>query len=474
MDAITPIQPQGTVRNYAAEKTCEPTVELDLKNEPPTSWKIPSPTRRATLAYFALVFFSCVYFFRPEDFVPGLSAIPLAKITGGITLLALVFGVKAKDRGRLQFECKILIALLLHMILTIPFAAWRGGSYDTVVNKFSKGVIVALLIALVIIKVDELRRLLYIQAAAVALVTVGSLIARHTVDGRLMGIQKGILENPNDLAINIAINFPLCMAFMFAAKGGLRRVVWAFGLICMMYAVVATYSRSGMIAMIITCLICLWEFGVKGRRVALLIVGVMIGVISLGVILVTPKYLGRMESLFHDVHPEFNTVEARAQGSVEARTQLLKEAIRLTLEHPIFGVGPGNFPVVTQEWRVTHNTYAELGAEAGFPGLLLFVAMLFASFGKLRRLKSLSGYATDEDIQLWTSALRAAMVAYLAGAMFASTEYNLFPYFMVGYICALYYIASKPVAAVDALGNTPQNGDSKQLGRTAYKEREFA
>jgi O-antigen ligase len=315
---------------------------------------------------------------------------------------------------------------------------------------------------------------LYIQASAVALVTVASLVVRHTMDGRLMGIQNGILQNPNDLAINIAINFPLCMAFMFAGKGGLRKVVWAFALFCMMYAVVATYSRSGMIAMIITCVICLWEFGIKGRRVALLMSAAMIGVISLGVVLATPKYLGRMESLFHTVNVESNTLESRAQGSVEARSELLKEGIRLTLEHPVFGVGPGNFPVVTEAWRVAHNTYVELGAEAGIPGLLLFVAMLLASIRKLRVLKKCPGYATDQNIQLWTSALWVAMVAYLAGAMFASTEYNLFPYFMIGYICALYNIASKPVDARDASMNNLYNGGSKQLGDGTRKEHEFA
>ena len=38
----------------------------------------------------------------------------------------------------------------------------------------------------------------------------------------------------------------------------------------------------------------------------------------------------------------------------------------------------------------------------------------------------------------------------MVGAMFATTEYNLFPYFMVGYICALYKIASVADKATNA------------------------
>jgi O-antigen ligase len=429
--------------------------------------------RKATVAYNALVFFSWYYFLRPEDFIPGLNIVPVGKIAGGIALAALVFAVKPRDRGKLPAECKILLVLLAHMILTIPFAFWRGGSFDTVINKFSKGPIVALLIALAVTRVNELRKVLYIQASVVALITVASLIVHHTQDGRLMGIQKGILENPNDLAINIAINLPICMAFMFAARGGFRKLLWAVGLLCMLYAVVATYSRSGMIATVITGLICLWEFGVKGRRVTLVMSAGVIGVIALAVILVTPKYLARMSSLVMNKPAQYGSLEARAEGSVEARSVLLKESVSLMMHHPIFGVGPGNFPVVTQEWRVAHNTYTELGAEAGVPALFLFLLLLIMSLRKIRHVQTLPGYAADQSIRLWTSALWAAMAAYVSGAAFASTEYNLFPYFMVGYICALYRIASDPVPGTESNDKNSAR-EVREPGYGADRKRDYA
>src|SRR5580704_8215075 len=96
---------------------------------------------RSSLAYRALVFFSLIYFIRPEDYIPGLDAIPIGKISGGIALLALIFGVPARLRHKLTIELKVLILLLGQMLLCIPFAFWRSGSFDTVINKFSKGVI---------------------------------------------------------------------------------------------------------------------------------------------------------------------------------------------------------------------------------------------------------------------------------------------------------------------------------------------
>jgi len=390
-------------------------------------------------------------------------------------LLALIFGVKRSERGKIPLEGKILIALLVQMILCIPTAFWRGGAYDIVVNKFSKGVIVALLIPLVVTGIKELRKLLFIQAAAITLVTFASIIAHHTIDGRLMGIQKGILENPNDLAINIAINFPLCMGFLFASKKGLPKVFWTLGLFCILYGVVATYSRSGMIAMAITGIICLWEFGVRGKRPILLAGTAICGVLAMGALVASPRYLNRIASLVVAPDPGVvgtGTMESHGEASLEARTQLLKDSLRLMVQHPIFGIGPGMFPAVTGEWRVAHNTYTELGAETGVLGLILFVALLITAGRRIREVRKLPGYAADPDIRLWASALWAGLAGYAAGALTASTEYTLFPYFMVGYICALYQIASKPVEKTPEKGTT--NGNANELGNGGNAERELA
>ena len=407
---------------------------------------------RKSIAYLSLMTFTFLYYMRPQDVIPGMEVLPLEKIGGGVALLALIFGVLPKDRGKIPVELKVLLLLLVDMLITIPFAFWRGGAFDAVVTKFSKGVIVALLIGLIVSKLFEIRRLLFIQAGSVALVAALSVLAHRTLGGRLWGIQKGILENPNDLAINIAINFPLCVAFMFAAKSGFKKALWIIGLIFMLYCVLITYSRSGLIALVITMLVCLWEYGIKQKRVVLVLSAAFLGMLGLGIALMTPHFIARMSSLVNG-----NVAGSGDHGSLEAREVLLKQSISLALHHPLLGVGPGNFPVVTSEWRVAHNSYTELAAEAGFPALFLFLLMFFLSFKKLGNIRKLPGYTADPSIQLWASALWASIAAYLAGSMFASTEYNLFPYFMVGFVCALYRTASQPLPE----SATPTSGDAR-------------
>ena len=55
---------------------------------------VPKASRRSLgFAYLCLVMFMLVYCARPEDWVPHLSAIPLAKITGTLMILAFLFSL---------------------------------------------------------------------------------------------------------------------------------------------------------------------------------------------------------------------------------------------------------------------------------------------------------------------------------------------------------------------------------------------
>jgi O-antigen ligase len=409
------------------------------------------------LAYGALLIFSFLYYARPEDIIPGLNSVPWSKISGGIALLALIAGLAGnKIKTKFPLELKLLLVLFAQLVMTIPFAFWRGGSFATVFEKFSKEVIVALLVTLIVQNIDELRKLILVQAAAVGLMTIVSVII-HPGGLRLQGVLGGIFGNPNDLAISIAINWPLCLTFFFFTRGIGKKLFWFVCLLGMLYAVVETYSRSGLMAMVVSVLVCLWEFGIRGKRFPMIIMAGVIGIVGVGIAISTPNYVTRVESLV------LGNIEGSGdKGSIEARRELLKESIRLSFQHPLFGVGPGNFPAVTGSWRVTHNTYTELSAEGGFPALILFVVILGLAFRNVRRVRKTDRYGRSREIQLFASAIWAGLAAYVVGAAFASTEYQLFPYFMVAYTSVLYRLASQPIQKAQGV---PRGTQRDQTGR---------
>jgi O-antigen ligase len=286
--------------------------------------------------------------------------------------------------------------------------------------------------------------------------TVVSIAIHHTDQGRLIGALGGIFENPNDLAINIAINWPLCLAFVLLTKGMAKTAAWTVGILSMLLGVVLTYSRSGLLAMAVAMVICLWQFGIKGKRFYLIAGALILSVVAAGVVMATPHYLARVASIFQG-----NIEGSGDHGSWEARRALLVESIEEAIHHPIFGIGAGNFGAATLTWRVTHNTYTELAAEGGFPALILFLAILYLSLRNLRRIRLLSAYRENPEIRLFNGALGASLVAFAVGAMFASFEYHIFPYFMMAYTSVLYRLVSEqsPQGANETPRKPPTKGN---------------
>jgi hypothetical protein len=60
-----------------------------------------------------------------------------------------------------------------------------------------------------------------------------------------------------------------------------------------------------------------------------------------------------------------------------------------------------------------------------------------SAFKNIKQIRLSRNYEEDSEFRLVTQALWAGLVGYLAGSCFASTEYNLYPYFMIGYTCAM-------------------------------------
>ena len=83
-------------------------------------------------AYVALLLFMVVYCARPEDWIPGLSNVPLAKITAILALLALVFSLRhiRKHLPREAVYRRFLLGNCFLLGAVSGVAGW-GGPSDT-------------------------------------------------------------------------------------------------------------------------------------------------------------------------------------------------------------------------------------------------------------------------------------------------------------------------------------------------------
>ncbi|HXJ89392.1 MAG TPA: O-antigen ligase family protein [Candidatus Binatia bacterium] len=443
-----------TVRQNGAERSNDWSVQVASVSS--KRFSLSDPQERSRFGYWTMVVFSFLYYFRPGDIIPGIGVLHLAKVTAFFAVLALALGTNRVRSRKLPSEIKIILAMFAWLIVTIPFASWRGGSFQVVFIEFSRIVIITLTLVLTVTRLAELRRLIVMQALGVALMTIAAVIVNNRMQGRLAGMGNGLLSNPNDLAMNIALNWPLCLVFLITGRGIARKLFWAIAMLVMTYAVMATYSRAGFLAIAVAILFCLWDFVIRRGRVYLLGVAALC---LMGMLVVAPgNYLKRLETLVG----RFQEGDYD-RGSAEARKELLMRSLAITATHPVFGIGPGNFPSYTGLWRVTHNTYTQLSSECGIPALILFMLLLRRAFFNLFYLRKMPRTPEKEEVHLYASALSASFIAYLVGAIFSSSAYELFPYYMVIYTTLL-----------SRLGLPEQAGKNEDTVSTAIKLRQRA
>ena len=380
-----------------------------------------------SLAYVGVLLFSVVYFGRPEDWIPGASMVPFAKIAGLIALLGLLGDIARRSGLRFSKELMLVLALFCQLCLVLPFSTWKGGSFEIVINQFSKIVMITFILVQVTNTWARLRALIFVHVTAILLITVVSAFGggHAETEGRLLGAVGGVFANPNDLALNAALVLPFCVFFLTTTHNSFVRITWLAALASIVYTVIVTYSRSGFLSLLGAVGLSLWYFGIKQRRFGL---SIAVLLVAGGLFYFAPgRFASRMHSIVNSSLDE--------NGSYETRRDLLNRSIDAALQHPLVGLGPGQFAGVAGGWHVAHNSYTELAAEAGLPALAIFLVALGYTFkltGHIMRCASV-----NPQYRLVAAALRSSLVAFVVAAFFASYEYHFFSYILLGYVSAL-------------------------------------
>jgi len=381
-------------------------------------------------AYFWLVVFFIVYCIRPEDWVPGLHVIPLAKISGLFAALALFLSIGRSKRPIQQLPLEIWFTAALTVWLTISSLlspVWRGGAFFKSLD-FAKLLVAMVVGFLVVTSIARLRRLLFVQAASVVVIAAISLVTGHS-HLRAYGLVGGMYENSNDLAFAIALTIPLCFAFALRSRSIVVKGLWGAGALVMVVTLFLTGSRGGAIILAIATLVCLWHFGIQGKRPQL-VLATIVAVVALFV-LTGGVVAQRFSAMTGKVNDES---QLSAYESYRQRSLLIDLSLSALKDHPLFGLGTGDFEVYSGLWHEVHLAYLQVAVEGGIPALFLYVAIFWCGYRNLRRL---SRRTLDAETQLFTWALHGTLVGFLIGALFAPDAYQYFPFFTVMYIAAL-------------------------------------
>ncbi len=199
----------------------------------------------------------------------------------------------------------------------------------------------------------------------------------------------GTFDQPNPYAGYINITLAIVLALALLAQNVMLRILAGMATILLAIAVYLSQSRGGELA-IAGALLFIIIVGFPRLRLLVKIGGIMVlaivgaycaGLVPQHYLMPILKQLGLAGiSLTAPNNADYSTAERLAHWIA---------GINMFLDHPIFGVGIGNYPVIYPKYFITifvlplghaHNYYINIAAEAGIIGLTGFMLFLVAVF----------------------------------------------------------------------------------------------
>jgi hypothetical protein len=380
---------------------------------------------------------------------PELNIMLRIRLLDGVALLALaawvLSGRPPKPHNQSTAKPLVLAALLFGWVAVC--AAWataNGTAWGSFLRHDPSAFLQAGILFLVTANVAGTRR----STLAVAAVVVAIVLGRALLQGT-SGIH---LESY--VATLLVMGVPIAaLGAMAAARKPVRFAFAAAGLV-MAALMVLTENRAAAVAVAAAAAMFVWQL--RGPLLGRAMVGVL--VVAGGVAAFVPStYLQRFTAL---ADPELTHQGARLdRKTVSERVQVWSAGWDMARDHPVLGVGPGNYPATLGIYlprklpMAAHSSYVQMVAETGFVGLTLY--LLF--FAAVTRLSGMDRHHADAA---WRSRagrmLQLVLVAYLAGGAFKSRHDLVLAYLVAGWALAL--CVTQPQLAPRSVPASPRGG----------------
>jgi O-antigen ligase len=224
------------------------------------------------------------------------------------------------------------------------------------------------------------------------------------------------------------------LSILLVNSSAFKRLLFAVCVLVSLYFVLKTGSRANFLTLCVALLIA-FKFASARARMMMALAGVAVALIMAAAI---PKHTWtRLTTL--DTASQEELAEDRylsgAIGSTEARKELQKRAVKLTLQYPVFGVGPRMFVYALNDymkaegfrrgtWQHPHNTYLDISAETGLVGLGLYVScIIWCLQSNYRSVKACRRRPELQPALAQSCCLLFASVVFAFGTLFCSIPY---------------------------------------------------
>ena len=386
------------------------------------------------------------YAWRLQDLFPVIGHVkPVMLVTGAFLVVLLLDRRLPLEFGTVATRAPAVYAVILCALalIGVPFSLFQGLSLSVALKDLVPAVVLMIGIGAATEYPLDAYRLSSVHVIG-ALLFSAVVLTRYNVgpDGRLGDL---VYYDANGLGLVLVCTLPLAEWCAQYSTRPVARLGALATIGVLLLTIVKTGSRGAFLG-----LVAVVAYGIFANRSAPLRRRFGLAVLA-GVLLVATagkQYWTDMDTILHPTQ-DYNWVGKDESG----RMSVWKRGIGYMVGHPITGVGIGAFPVAEGtisrlakvqdygeglKWSAAHNSFVQVGAELGFPGLLVFLALLFAGLGRARRAVMLGLAVGDERAAAMGDALAASLVGYMVSGFFLSEGYSVFAYSMIGIAIGLH------------------------------------
>lgn len=349
------------------------------------------------------------------------------KLVGAICFLSFALNVIVNRRKLFMDAAHGLIfgLLAIAMISTVRASSTTDAIATT--TRYASFVALFIVISQYVRKDALFRQIVWVLSVAAGVTSVVALwqfFSGHMLSART------VTGDPNDIAFALVTTLPLTF-WLLAGRRTPRLRSLALALIGLIsVATLLTFSRGALVGLAAGIT---WKFIVERRHRSAILSGVIIAAIVVGVVLgIDP---GRVET-------GLKAKQTVASENVVTRLDAWSKAARFSVDHPLLGIGPGNFkvqyaasagvPVGTPTLVVVHNAYLDIAAELGLIAMVLFISYLAVIFA----------YTTAADAEGrgppgLAGAVRTSLIIGAFAALTLSEQYFAPFWLLGGLACAI-------------------------------------
>ena len=392
--------------------------------------------------YYGILVYAWVTYMYPQMLAWSFAqTFPVAKLAALSACAGIVINLAADLAPLPKRENIVMVLLWCMFTFSSVFAVYQREAWKQW-QDVSKLILMSLLTSTMLTDRKKVRYFLLVVALSIGFYGIKGGIFSIRLGGNGMVVGPGTSVIGANNSIGLALNMCLPMLWYLAVeeRGFIRRAL-QIAFFLSIPAIMFTYSRASAVTLAVVLLALI----LKGRNAVTLLAILLIAAL-IAVPLIPQIWWDRQNT----------TLSYEADGSAMSRIENWKFLWRVALDNPLVGVGfqfgtRAMFAKYAPEFLETfgrglntHNIFMAMLASHGFPGLLIFLAMIGFALLSCRKIRRSVRHRPDlKWLGSYCDLVQVSMLAFLVNGMFVNMEYFDLPYHLVALTASMKVICHR-------------------------------